>query len=69
MLSDDAVEDGACLARNSLKHSGLEDIQMILIGKHALLYQVIPVYTLVLWGISIADSITKTIGCYIVTFK
>ena len=36
MLSDDAVEDGACLARNSLFiHSGLEDMQIILIGKHA----------------------------------
>ena len=36
MLNDDAVEDGACLDRNSLGiHSGLEDIQIIVIGKHA----------------------------------
>ena len=34
MLSDDAVEDGACLTRNSL-HSGLEDIQIKFIRKHA----------------------------------
>ena len=33
MLSDDAVEDGACLARNVL--FGLEDIQIKLIGKYA----------------------------------
>ena len=31
MLNDDAIEDGAW----ARAHSGLEDIQIILIGKHA----------------------------------
>ena len=35
MLSDDTVEDGTCLARNSLVHSDLEGLQITLIGKHA----------------------------------
>ena len=34
MLSDEAIEDGACLARNSVIHSGLEDDQIKIIGKH-----------------------------------
>ena len=35
MLSDDAVKDGTCLTRKQPIHSGLEDIQTILIWKHA----------------------------------
>ena len=40
MLSDDAVEDGACLARSSSIYSGLEDIQIKLIWEHARRFEI-----------------------------